>query len=64
MSEVLTVPEVAKRLSMTTSHVRALIKTGIIPGFRRGKRFWGVLLVELEKWITGRHQPKAQEGEK
>ena len=50
----LTVEQVAERLSLTTRHVRDLLVDGTLPGFKRGKRVWGVLLVELEKWLSSR----------
>ena len=55
---VLTCDQVAERLSLTPRHVRELLKDGIIPGFKRGKRAWGVNLVELEKWLTTRSNQK------
>lgn len=54
---VLTVEQVSERLSLTPRHIRDLIREGIIPGFRRGKRVWGVLLAELEKWLEARQRP-------
>jgi len=50
----LTVSQVSERLALTPRHVRDLLKAGIIPGFKRGLRCWGVLLVELERWLSSR----------
>lgn len=55
----LTVNQVAERLSLTPRHVRDLLKSGALCGFKRGLRSWGVLLVELEKWLSSRgNQPQ------
>jgi excisionase family DNA binding protein len=48
----LTVDQVAERLSLSTRHVRDLLIDGTIHGFKRGKRNWGVLLSELEAFIS------------
>jgi excisionase family DNA binding protein len=52
----LTVEQVAERLSLTPRHVRDLIRTGVLPGFKRGVRVWGVVLADLEKWIKSRQK--------
>ncbi len=53
---VLTVEQVAERLQLPPAHIREMIREGVLPGFRRSKRLWGVLLVELEKWLSSRGQ--------
>lgn len=57
---VLTVEQVAERLSLTPRHIRDLLIDGTLPGFKRGKRVWGVLLAELEKWLEARQRPVAK----
>lgn len=54
----LTVEQVSERLSLTPRHVRDLIRDGTLPGFKRGKRVWGVILAELEKWLSSRGNQK------
>lgn len=54
----LTVEQVADRLQLDKTHIRELLRDGTIPGFKRGKRVWGVLLVELEKWLSQRGNQK------
>lgn len=51
---VLTVEQVSERLQLPPAHVREMIREGVLPGFKRSKRLWGVLLVELEKWLSSR----------
>lgn len=59
----LTVGQVAERLCLTPRHVRDLIKDGVIPGFKRGVRCWGVLLIDFEKWLSSRCNQSDKAGE-
>lgn len=58
-SPVLTVPEIAKRLRLGERTVRRLLIEGIIPGFKRGVRCWGVFLADFEKWLTEQREVRA-----
>ncbi len=58
-SPVLTVPEVAQRLRLGERAVRRLLTDGIIPGFKRGVRCWGVFLADFEKWLSEQRGVKA-----
>jgi len=58
---VLTVDQVAGQLKLPPAHVREMLRDGILPGFKRSKRLWGVLLVELEKWLSSRGNQNPQE---
>lgn len=51
---ILTSQQVADRLCLTPRHVRDLLRDGEIPAFKRGKRVWGVFLVEFERWLASR----------
>lgn len=51
---VLTVDQVAEKLQVSPANVREMIRDGILPGFKRSKRLWGVLLADLEKWFSSR----------
>lgn len=51
---VLTVEQVSEKLQLPQAHIREMIRNGVLPGFKRSKRLWGVLLVELEKWLSSR----------
>lgn len=57
---ILTVEQVAERLSLTTRHVRELLQRGSLPGFKRGIRVWGVMLADLEKWIKAKQKAGAK----
>lgn len=59
---VLTVEQVAEKLQLPQAHIREMIREGVLPGFKRSKRLWGVLLVELEKWLTSRSANGSKEG--
>jgi excisionase family DNA binding protein len=49
--KVLTVPEVAKYLSLGTTKTWELVKCGSISSFRAGGRSVRVRRAELERWI-------------
>jgi len=51
---VLTPKQAGERLQLPAAHVREMIREGVLPGFRRSKRLWGILLSELEKWLSSR----------
>lgn len=61
MDMVLTTEQVSQRTNLTIRQVRNLLVAGVLPGFKRGIRSWGVLLAELEKWLSsrGNQKPKA-----
>lgn len=48
---LLTVPEIAARLSLSVSHTYNLLKAGRIPGFRIGS-CWRVERAELDDWLA------------
>lgn len=57
---VLTTDQVAQRLNFTSRHVRILFQTGVIGGFKRGVRSWGIYLADFERWLSSRgNRPKA-----
>lgn len=55
---VLTVGQFAERADLKKATVRDLLRAGFLAGFRQGKRTWGILLAELEKWLSSRGNQK------
>jgi len=54
--DVLLSGEVATFARLSRSTVLRMFRSGELPGFRLGKRVWGMLLTELEKWLSSRGQ--------
>lgn len=48
---ILTVDQVAERLQLPPAHVREMIREGLLPGFKRSKRLWGVSEEGLSEYI-------------
>jgi len=51
MSRILTVPEAAEKLQLTSDVVREYLRQGKLPGRNVGKA-WRVLESDLERWIS------------
>lgn len=60
MDMVLTTEQVSQRTNLTPRQVRNLLIAGIIPGFKRGIRSWGVMLADFEKWLKARQRAGAK----
>ena len=56
MDMVLTPDQAGEKLQLPSAHVR----DGVLPGFKRSKRLWGILLSDLEKWLSSRGNQKAE----
>jgi hypothetical protein len=61
---ILTVAQVAAALDTTPVHIRHLLRTGILPGFKKGLKVWGIFQEELDKWIEGRRNTSTKEAAK
>lgn len=51
---ILTVGQFAEKAKLKKATVRDLLCGGFLKGARQGKRTWGILLDELEKWLSSR----------
>lgn len=51
---ILSVNQVAATLGTTAVHIRRLLRDGVMPGFKKGLKVWGIYQEELDKWIAGR----------
>lgn len=51
---ILTPTQVGEQLQLPVKHVRKMFQDGTLPGFKRTKRLWGILLSELEGWLSRR----------
>jgi excisionase family DNA binding protein len=49
---LLTVQQAADRLNLTPRHVRALVQSGALKGYKRGIRAWGIEDQDLDSFIT------------
>ena len=51
MSRILTVPQAAEKLQLTSDVVREYLRQGKLPGRKVGKA-WRVLESDLERWVS------------